>query len=66
MSVLVKKDYSHAITVCNMLKINIMGDYQDLYLKRDSLLLADIFEKFIKMCLEYYGLDLYHYLAVLD
>ena len=43
-----------------------MGDYQDLYLKRDVLLLADVFEKFINMCLEYYGLDLYHYSAALD
>ena len=40
--------------------MNTMGDYHDLYLKADVLLLADNFEKFIGTCLEYYGLDLYY------
>ena len=34
-----------------------MGDYYDLYFKTDVLLLAGVFEKFINMCLEYYGSD---------
>ena len=38
-----KKDYLHAINVWNMLKINTMDDYHDLYLKTDVLLLADFF-----------------------
>ena len=37
--------------------MNAMGDYRDLYLKTDLLLLADVFEKLINTCLEYYGLD---------
>ena len=43
--------------------MNTMGDYHDLYLKTDVLLLADVFEKFIKTCLDYYGLDPCHYLS---
>ena len=37
--------------------MNTMGDYHDLYLNTDVLLLADVFEKFIDMYAEYYGLD---------
>ena len=40
-----------------------MGDYHDLYLKADVLLLTDVFEKFIKTCLDYYGLDPCHYFS---
>ena len=40
-----------------------MGDYHDHYLKKDVLLLADVFEKFIDTCLKYYGLDLCHYFS---
>ena len=32
--------------------MNKMGDYHDLYLKTDTLLSADAFEKFIQTCLE--------------
>ena len=38
-----------------------MGDYHDHYLKKDLLLLADVYEKFIDTCLKYYGLDPCHY-----
>ena len=40
-----------------------MSDYHDNYLKKDVLLLADVFEKFIDTCLKCYGLDLCHYFS---
>ena len=46
-----------------MFKMNRMGDYHDLYIKTDVLLLADIFGKFISTCLEYYKLDPCHYFS---
>ena len=39
-----------------------MGDYHDHYLKKDVLLLADVFEKFIDTCLKFYKLDPCHYI----
>ena len=50
---IIEKDYLHAIDVWNVFKMNTMGDYHDLYLKTDVLLLADVFENFISRCLEY-------------
>ena len=43
--------------------MNTMGDYHDPYLKTNVLLLADVFEKFINTCLDYYGLDPCHYFS---
>ena len=43
-----------------------MGDYHDHYLKKDVLLLTDVFVyfvKFIHTCLKYYGLDPCHYFS---
>ena len=40
-----------------------LGEYHDLYLKSDVLLLADVFENFRKTRLEYYKLDPCHYFS---
>ena len=40
-----------------------MGDYDDHYFKKDVLLLAGVFEKFIDMCLKFYELDSCHYFS---
>ena len=53
-----EKDYLNAINACIMFKMKTMGDYYDLYLNTDVLLLAVVFENFIDICLEDYGLDL--------
>ena len=44
-------------------KFNNLVDYHDHYLKKDVLLLADVFEKFIVTCFKFYELDPCHYFS---
>ena len=50
-------DYIHAKRACKDFEIKNLGEYHGLYLKSDTLLLADIFKNFKKMCLRFYYLD---------
>ena len=49
--------YAHAKRVCKDFEIKFFGEYHDLYVQIDRLLLADVFENFLNMCPEIYELD---------
>ena len=53
--------YLHAIEIWKAFKMEDMGEYNDLYLGSDVLLLADVFKNFRKTCMQYYRLDPCHY-----
>ena len=48
---------------CQTFKCKTMGDYHDIYLKSDVLILADVFENFRKTSKQYYNLDPVHYFS---
>ena len=54
-------DYHHAQKVWETFNCQTLGDYHDVYLKSDVLLLADVFESFRDTALATYKLDPAHY-----
>ena len=54
-------EYEHARNVWKEFRIRNMGEYHDLYLKTDTILLANVFESFRSVCMENYGLDPAHF-----
>ena len=57
-------DYRHGNNVLYKFKLNNLGDYHDLYVRSDTLSLADVFENFRDMCLKQYELDPAHFLLL--
>ena len=57
-------DYAHANNVFKKFNINNLGEYHDLYIRSDTLLLADIFENFRQSCLKNYELDPAHFVSL--
>ena len=51
------KDCIHAQKVFEELKLKKLGEYHDLYVQSDTLLLTDIFESFRIKCIEIYERD---------
>ena len=47
-------DYAHVKRVCKEFEIKNLGEYHDLYVQSNTLLLADVFENFQNMCLKIY------------
>ena len=56
-----KGDYEHAQRVWKEFRIHNLGEYHDLYLRTDVILLANVFEAFRDTCLEHYFLDPAHF-----
>ena len=59
-----KEYYEYAQKVWNTFNIKNLGEYHDLYVQSDTLLLADAFESFRKTCQKEYQLDPAHFLSL--
>ena len=57
-------DYRHGNNVFKSFKLENLGDYYDLHVKSDTLLLADLFENFRDMCIKEYELDPAHFVSL--
>ena len=57
-------DYRHGNNVFKGFKYENLGDYHDLYVQSDTLLLADVFNNFRDMCIKEYELDPAHFLSL--
>ena len=58
------EDFEHAQRVWKQFELKNMGDFHDLYLKTDVLLLSDVLENFRKLCEKNYELDPAHFFTI--
>ena len=58
------EDYAHAQKVWNVFEIENLGEYHNLCVESDTLLLADIYENFRNMCFDKYELDPTYFVSV--
>ena len=61
MSSISEEDYQHTQKVWEKFGIRDLGDYHDLYLRTDVVLMANVYEAFRDICLRHYSLDLAHF-----
>ena len=54
---------THTKRVSKDFVIKNVGEYYDLYVQSDTLLLGDVFNNFQNRCLELYGLNPTHFLS---
>ena len=61
MSLISEEDYQHTQRVWKEFGIHNLGDYHDLYLRTDVVLLANVYEAFRDTCLKHYNLNPAHF-----
>ena len=57
-------DYRHGNNVFKKFRLKNLGEYHNLYVQSDTLLLADVFENFRSMYIKVYELDPAHFLSL--
>ena len=63
---LINAGFAHTKRVCKDFEIKNLGEYHNLYVQSDTLLLADVFENFRNMCIEMYNLILQNFFQFQD
>ena len=58
------EDYQHAQQIWTAFKIKNLGEYSDLYNETDTILLADVMERFRSSTMKEHNLDPMHYLTL--
>ena len=56
-------DFRHEKRLFKEFNIKNVGEYHDLYVKSDTLLLLEVFKNFLNNCVEIYQLDPAHFVS---